>query len=31
MLNLVGSDRVVIGTDLFAAKDIEFPIRSWSS
>jgi predicted TIM-barrel fold metal-dependent hydrolase len=25
MINLVGSDRVVIGTDLFAAKDIEFP------
>jgi aminocarboxymuconate-semialdehyde decarboxylase len=25
MINLVGSDRVVIGTDLFAARDIEFP------
>jgi aminocarboxymuconate-semialdehyde decarboxylase len=25
LINLVGSDRVVIGTDSFAAKDIEYP------
>jgi len=25
LIGLVGSDRVVIGTDLFAAKDIQFP------
>jgi predicted TIM-barrel fold metal-dependent hydrolase len=24
-MNLVGSDRIVVGTDLFAAKDIEYP------
>jgi aminocarboxymuconate-semialdehyde decarboxylase len=25
LMNLVGSDRIVIGTDIFAARDIEYP------
>ena len=25
LISKVGSDRIVIGTDLFAAKDIEYP------
>jgi aminocarboxymuconate-semialdehyde decarboxylase len=25
LMNLVGPDRIVVGTDLFAAKDVEYP------
>jgi aminocarboxymuconate-semialdehyde decarboxylase len=26
LMNLVGSDRIVVGTDHFAAKDVEYPV-----